>query len=154
MDALNMRTSDANATPVVGRNGFTLTPTTVVNATGDATFGTIPGVDGNPIRDIAANTAARFIPTAATYAYVYKVSTGTASDYYTNVAVTQGASVKGYFTRDPATGNYTACGDNDTAQSGIYYYAKYSNLNNVYGVKVIKVVAATNNNNQGGGGNG
>ena len=153
MDALNIQESNTSGT-IVGLNGFTLTPATEVLATGDNTFGTIPGADGNPIPGIAANTATRFLATAATYAYVYEVSDGDDSEIHT--AFVFNASNKpadadawtaikaNYYTDDACT--VAVSSDEVLSLSGeatITYYQKYTNLNKVYSVKVIKVVAAS-----------
>jgi len=132
MDALNMQESATNGV-ITGRNGWELTPATSV-----ANFTTIPGVDGKDIT-VTAGTAASFTPAAGTYAYVYTVSTGSPSEYYTNVTVAEGTNVGdgSYFTQ--SNGTYTVCPAGTTAVAGTPYYKKYTNNNNVYGVKVIKV---------------
>ncbi len=135
MDALNIRTS-GEATTIVGRNGYTLTPlSTAQLSTGDATFGNIPGADGNPIPNIDANTAVRFPATAGTYAYVYYTGTDAAdTDYHSAVNLT--AEPTGW-----PTGYYTdeACTIAATTYADGTYYQKYTNLNKVYAVKVIRV---------------
>lgn len=182
MDALNIRTS-GDATTVVGRNGITLTP-----ATADYTVTQIPGEDGNWITKynasgtptaIAAGMVAKLSPaTAGTYAYVYKVSTGSPTPVITTVILTSAPADWNktdnvYYTdagcthkddtdfsnsitlsSEPADWNsvnnvyYTdaACTTqaNHAYENGTYYknvwYKKYVDSNNVYGVKVIKVV--------------
>ena len=130
MDALNIvESTSGDAT--TGRNGWEIT-----KATSDATVTAIPGADGNDIT-VVAGTAAKFTAAAGTYAYVYKVSDGTASDYYTAVTLTAQPddwSTTGLYFTDPngATAAPTTYADGT-------YYKKYTNLNNVYGVKVIKV---------------
>ena len=152
MDALNIRTSGEAAT-VVGRNGFTLTPATEVLATGDATFGTIPGADGNNIPNIAANTATRFLATAGTYAYVYYTGTDNAdSEIHSAVVFTASnkptseqwtATKSTYYTDEACT---IAVTSDDvlslTGEATLTYYQKYTNLNKVYAVKVIRVVGS------------
>lgn len=141
MDALNIRTS-GDATTIVGRNGFTLTPATEQVATGGntTTFRNIPGADGNGI-PVAENTATRFKASAGTYAYVYDTDTDNADTYYTSAVVFASApsnwdtTYSNYYTDEacetPATSTY---------DPSITYYQKYTNLNKVYGVKVIRVV--------------
>ena len=130
MDALNIvESTSGDAT--TSRNGWEIT-----KATSDATVTAIPGADGNDIT-VVAGTAAKFTAAAGTYAYVYKVSDGTASDYYTAVTLTAQPddwSTTGLYFTDPngATAAPTTYADGT-------YYKKYTNLNNVYGVKVIKV---------------
>lgn len=132
MDALNIQTaSDANS--ITGRNGLVLT-----KVTSDATITAIPGVDGNDIT-VTAGTAAKFTPTAGkTYAYVYDTGTDNADTEY-NTAVVLTAQPT-----DWPTGYYTdeACTTAATTYADGTYYQKYTNQNKVYGVKVIKVVAA------------
>ena len=133
MDALNIQVSNVSGV-ITGRNGLVLTPATSV-----ATITAIPGTDGNNIT-VAAGTAAKFTPATGTYAYVYSVSTGTPSDIYTAVPagdITVGTTdVSSYYTTTDGVAYTAATG---TAVAGTSYYAKYTNNNNVYGVKVIKV---------------
>lgn len=155
MDALNVCTSGEETT-IVGRNGFTLTPATVQNATGDETFGTIPGADGNNIPNIAANTAARFLATAGTYAYVYDYTTGSPETSEIHSAVVLSAAPENWST--VYSSYYTDEGCTTAAPSTfpaletgktVTYYQKYTNLNKVYSVKVIKVVAASGGSGSG-----
>lgn len=131
MDALNMNNG---ATPLVGRNGLTLTA-----ATSDATITAIPGVNGNNIV-ISAGQAASFTGAAGnTYAYVYTVSDAADSEYNTTVKLT-GASAPADFT----TAYYkdfectTLCVATDYVDGGTYYQ-KLTNNNTTYAVKVIHV---------------
>ena len=155
MDALNIQVSETDGT-IVGRNGLTLTPVTgtVQLATGDETFGTIPGADGNNIPDIAANTAVRFLANAATYAYVYYTGLD-AADTEIHTAYVFNASNKpadaaawaaikaNYFTNEACTVAVSSDEVLDlTGEAKLTYYQKYTNLNKVYSVKVIRVVAA------------
>lgn len=132
MDALNIQTA-SDATTITGRNSLVLT-----KATSDATITAVPGADGNDIT-VAAGAAAKFAATANNYAYVYYTGTDEADTEF-NTAVKLTAEPTGW-----PTGYYTdeAC---TTAATTTYadgtYYQKYTNLNKVYGVKVIKVVAA------------
>ncbi len=129
MDALNIVSLDATPVPM---NGWTLTEVTPSFPTA------IPGADGNNIT-VTANSAAQFTPTAGkVYAYVYTVSTGTASNV--GVAVTLSAAPTGwptnYYTDEACT---TAAPS--TFAAGVYYQKRYVNNNNVYGVKLIRVKA-------------
>lgn len=130
MDALNIRVSETgDPATITGRNGLVLTP-----ANFDATITAIPGEDGNDIA-VTAGEAVKFTATAGTYAFVYQVSAGaTTSDVITAVALTSEPS-------DFTTAYYTdaACTTLATTYADGTYYKKYTNLNNVYGVKVIKV---------------
>lgn len=138
MDALNIQdASDANT--VTGRNGLVLT-----KATSDATITTIPGADGNNIT-VTAKTAAKFTPSAGTYAYVYSVSNGTPSEYNTavvfNAAPTDWATAySNYYTDENCTTTAPATFPTLGTGETVTYYQKYTNQNNVYGVKVIKVL--------------
>ena len=128
MDALNIQTA-SDATTITGRNGLVLT-----KATSDATITTVPGADGNNIT-VAAGTAAKFAATANNYAYVYNTGTDEADTEF-NTAVKLTAEPTGW-----PTGYYTdeACTTAATTYADGTYYQKYTNLNKVYGVKVIKV---------------
>lgn len=144
MDALNIQASSTSTT-ITGRNELVLTQAaSTVSASG--TFTTIPCIDGNTIT-VADGTAAKFTPVApespATvkyYAYVYDAtpSPAPASTYYYSAnALTAKPSdweTAGVWYKDPDGAN--AVGDYADGT----YYKKYTNLNKVYGVKVIKVV--------------
>ena len=128
MDALNIQASTGTGT-ITGRNGLVLT-----EATSDATVTTVPGADGNNIT-VAAGSAAMFAATTNTYAYVYNTGTDNADTEFTT-AVKLAAQPTGW-----PTGYYTdeACTTAATTYADGTYYQKYTNLNKVYGVKVIKV---------------
>ncbi|MCR4914133.1 MAG: hypothetical protein K6A96_00015 [Prevotella sp.] len=134
MDALNIRASEASGV-ITGRNSLVLTPETT---TFDATITAIPGEDGNDIA-VTAGKAAMFTAEAGkTYAFVYQVSTGTATPIVTTLADPSAEP------SDWASGTYftdAACTTAATTFTAgtTYYQKKYVNLNNVYGVKVIKV---------------
>ena len=146
MDALNVQASETSGT-IVGRNGFTLAPATVQHATGAETFGNIPMADGTSM-PVAIHTASRFLPTAGTYAYVYDTGTDNAdNEIHTAVVLTAAPSdwastYSKYYTNEGCT--TTAPSTFPTLGSGesVTYYQKYTNLNKVYSVKVIRVVAA------------
>lgn len=133
IDALQISASEDENT-VTGRNDIVLTKvgTTFVNA--------IPKEDGKTI-GIGDNTTAMFkANTAATYAYVYLKKPGTPSDIYTAVTFAAGneptAGEKEYYL-DPS-GN-TAAAKDTKLEAGTTYYKKYTNNNNTYGVKVVKI---------------
>lgn len=132
MDALNVQAYDSpDGTTIKGRNGLILNPATLAN---DIT--TIVGPDGNDIT-VAAGTAAKFTPAAGNYAYVYKVSDGSETAIYTAVsfdAEPTDWTTAGIYYEDP-TGTTPA----STFVRNKTYYKKYTDLNNVYSVKVIKV---------------
>lgn len=139
MDALNIRESTSSGT-ITGLNTLVLTPGTI-----DNTVEAIPGEDNNNI-SVAAGTTAKVTvasptspATEAYYAYVYQVSTGTPADAFTAETLI-GASAPGDFTsyyKDAA--GTTACTAADWVSGNTYYKKAYTNLNNVYAVKVIKV---------------
>lgn len=128
MDALNIRASTSGGV-VTGRNGLTLTP-----ASFDATVTAIPGVDGNNI-SVNAGEAAKFTASAGTYAYTYKVSNKGDTKFTTAVKLDSQPTdwPTGYFTDKDGTTSVTSF------TAGTTYYKRYTNLNIVYGVKVIKV---------------
>ena len=93
IDALNIEPTTPSAGVTLGRNGIQLT-----EESSNATITTIVGPDGNNIEVTPANSAASFTPaSAATYAYVYKLSGGKAvtlvagddkAKYYTDAMCT------------------------------------------------------------------
>ena len=108
----------------------------------DATITTIPGEDGNNIT-VTAGTAASFTPTAGTYAYVYDATPDPApasTHFYSAESSTTKPTdwtTSGVWYKDQDGLNAVA--DEDWVANKIFY-KKYTNLNKVYGVKVIKVV--------------
>lgn len=131
MDAMNIVASGTT-----GRNGITVTEVT-------PTFPTaIVGPDGNNIT-VTENSVAQFTPSANTYAYVYDYTTGTptATDVYTACQLT-GTDAPTDFTtkyyKKNVDGTYTQCVAGDYV-NGNYYYVHYTNNNNTYSVKIIKV---------------
>lgn len=135
MDALNIQVSSTE-TAITGRNGLVLT-----KAESDATITTIPGEDGNNIT-VTAGTAASFTPAAGTYAYVYDATPSPApAATYIYSAESSESKPSDWTTadtwyKDPDGVN--AVVDGDWVANKIFY-KKYTNLNKVYGVKVIKV---------------
>ena len=136
MDALNIQVSSTE-TAITGRNALVLT-----KETSDATITTIPGEDGNNIT-VTAGTAASFTPAASTYAYVYDATPDPApasTHFYSAESSTTKPTdwtTADTWYKDPD--GVTAVGDEDWVANKIFY-KKYTNLNKVYGVKVIKVV--------------
>ena len=137
MDALNIQVS-SDATTITGRNGLVLT-----KATSDATITTIPGEDGNNIT-VATKTAASFTPAAGTYAYVYDATPTSPAPAATYIYSAESSSTKptdwttaGTWYKDPNGVNAVADGD---WVADKVFYKRYTNLNKVYGVKIIKVV--------------
>ena len=137
MDALNLRASDVGGKSyITGRNGLILTP-----AEFNPAITSIPLENGENIA-VTAGTAAKFTATANQYyAYVYLVSDAADSNVTYPVVLT-GATVPDdwsttanvYYTDAGCT---TAANNEYTAGT---YYRKYTDLNNTYAVKVIKVV--------------
>lgn len=151
MDALNIQVS-SDETTITGRNALVLT-----KETSDATITTIPGEDGNSIT-VTAGTAASFTPVAPAspatvkyYAYVYDATptspAPTATYIYSAVHFAKDASqptdwTDNYWDNPDGTGSAVATWDSSAFDetNGKTYYRRYTNLNKVYGVKVIKVV--------------
>ena len=141
MDALNLRASEAGtATYITGRNGLKLTPGTLTfYETDDDSHLRIPGEDDKNIT-VDKGKAARFTATGSTYyAYVYQAATGTPSNQNYPVVLTAdpgdwvASDANIYYSDAACTTKVT------TAYAAGTYYRKYTNLNNTYGVKVIKV---------------
>lgn len=136
MDALNLRASEAGGkTYITGRNDLILTP-----AEFDPAITTIPGEDGKNIT-VTEGTAAKFTAAATKYyAFVYLVSDAADSDVKYPVVLTGATAPDDWST----TANvYYTDADCTTAANAAYtagtYYRKYTDLNNTYAVKVIKV---------------
>lgn len=133
IDALQIRASEDENT-VTGRNDIVLTKVgiTFVNA--------IPKEDGKTI-EVGDNTTAKFTATETptTYAYVYLKEAGTQSTIYTAITIGEGTTITAgndeYF-EDPSGKKVVTNGT--TLTIGTTYYKKYTNNNNVYGVKVVK----------------
>ncbi len=141
MDALNKYTNLTSGT-YTGLNGLVLTKND--NIDNEIADEDIPGPDGNKI-EVADGAASKLTFSAAgTYAYVYTVTqaTTTTPNLYRPVSVTVGTTVvTGLYTTDDGS-SYTEITAADTkAASGVTYYAKYTQTNQVYAVKVIKVVS-------------
>lgn len=133
IDALQIRASEDENT-VKGRNDIVLTKvgTTIVNE--------IPKEDGKTIK-VGDNTTAKFTAseTATTYAYVYMKEAGKSSAIYTAVTIGEGTTIiagEDEYYEDPS-GN-TAVANGTTLTVGTTYNKKYTNNNNIYGVKVVK----------------
>lgn len=142
MDALNLRASEAGGkTYITGRNGLILTPATLVfKESDDATHLRIPGEDGNIIT-VDKGKAARFTATSSKYyAYVYLKSDAADSDIIYPVVLTGSTAPDDWSTSDNVyytDATCTSAANSDYAAGT--YYRKFTNLNNTYGVKVIKV---------------
>lgn len=136
IDALNTYSSHTSE-KYVGRNDITLTPV----ADGVSLTETeIPLVDGNKITDLTEGTVGKLKAplTAGTYAFVYtKTDATTTTDKYQEVTITTGDSVDGYYTYDSSASSYEAA--TGIAAEDTKYFAKYTEANGVYAVKVIKV---------------
>lgn len=134
IDALQVIGS-TSTTSTTGRNGVVLTKVETEKPT------TIPTEDGKTI-SVDQNSVAKFTANATptTYAYVYKKSTGTPSYILSAVEIKEGtttiAGEKEYYTNPSGEDQYVV-GTGTTLSTGIYY-KKYTNNNNVYGVKVVK----------------
>ena len=131
MDALNIQASTAGTT-ITGRNGLVLTP-----ATFDASITSIPDANNVDIT-VTAGTAAKFTATANTYAFVYEVGDEADTNIYSAITLTSDSAPTDW------TGNYWDNPDGTGSAVTTYvkdktYYKKYTNLNKVYAVKVIKV---------------
>ena len=136
IDALQIQASEDAATKTItGRNDIVLTP-----ATTETNITTIPTDDGKTV-EVVANTTAKFTASATpnTYAYVYLNKKGTESAIYTAVTYSVGneptAEANEYY-EDPSGTTVVAAGT--TLEANKTYYKKYTNNNNVYGVKVVK----------------
>jgi hypothetical protein len=135
MDALNIREGE-EAGEITGRNGLVLTPKTI-----DKTITTIPGEDGNDINLATEGKAVKLSPAdAGTYAFVYQVSAGAAEEFNTAV-VTSGSAPTDWVASDANVyySDFNCTSKVTTAWVAGTYYKKYTNLNNNYAVKVIKV---------------
>ena len=131
MDALNIQaSSDANT--ITGRNGWVLNKAAI---TVDGVTA-IPGADGNDIILDASGKAAKFTPSAGTYAFVYDYTGGVpaVSKYYSAEILTAQPTgwPTGYY-EDPD--GHTAA----TTYANGTYYKEYTNLNHTIAVKIIKV---------------
>lgn len=134
IDALQIQASEVSGT-ITGRNDIVLKSVrTETNIT------TIPTEDGKTV-PVTANTTAKFTANATptTYAYVYLNKAGTASNFYTAVTIGAGTTItagENEYYLDPS--GTTAVANGTTLTAGTTYYKKYTNNNNVYGVKVVK----------------
>lgn len=132
IDALQFR--DSKATGITGRNGIVLTEVGTSFAT------EIPKEDGTVVKPGAYTTAKFTAETPATYAYVYLKKEGTETTIYKAVTIGEGTTIiagENEYYEDPS-GN-TAVANGNTLIVGKTYYKKYTNNNNTYGVKVVKI---------------
>lgn len=134
IDALQV-VGSSNATSTTGRNGVKLTKLDTEKPL------TIPTEDGKTI-SVDPNTVAKFTANATptTYAYVYKKSTGKTTYILSAVIIKEGTTItagKNEYYKDPSGKEDYVVKEGTTLTPGIYY-KKYTNNNNVYGVKVVK----------------
>lgn len=134
IDALQVIGS-TNGSVTTGRNGVKLTKLVTENPS------TIPTEDGKTI-SVDPNTIAKFTATATptTYAYVYTNSTGKPTYILSAVNIKEGETIiageNEYYTNPSGKEEYVIA-KGTTLPTGICY-KKYTNNNNVYGVKVVK----------------
>lgn len=134
IDALQVIGS-TNGSVTTGRNGVKLTKLVTENPS------TIPTEDGKTI-SVDPNTVAKFTATATptTYAYVYTNSTGKPTYILSAVNIKEGETIiageNEYYTNPSGKEEYVIA-KGTTLPTGICY-KKYTNNNNVYGVKVVK----------------
>ena len=134
IDALQV-VSSSDGTSTTGRNKVVLTKVETEKPT------TIPTEDGKTI-SVTQNSVAKFTANATptTYAYVYKKSDGTATYILSAVNIQEGTTItageKEYYTNPSGEDKYAVA--KDTPLNPGIYYKKYTNNNNVYGVKVVK----------------
>lgn len=134
IDALQVIGS-TSATSITGRNGVILTKVDTENPS------TIPTEDGKTIL-VEPNTVAKFTANATptTYAYVYTKEKGTPTYILSAVIIKEGESIttrKDEYYTNPSGEDKYVVKEGTILTSGIYY-KKYTNNNNVYGVKVVK----------------
>lgn len=134
IDALQV-VGSSSTTSTTGRNGVVLTKIETEKPL------TIPTEDGKTIK-VDQNSVAKFTANATptTYAYVYKKSTGTTSYILSAVEIKEGTTITAgqneYYTHPSGEDKYAVA--KDTPLTPGIYYKKYTNNNNVYGVKVVK----------------
>lgn len=134
IDALQVIGSTSGSV-TTGRNGVKLTKLDTKNPL------TIPTEDGKTI-SVEPNTVAKFTATATptTYAYVYTKSTGKPTYILSAVNIKEGVTIiagKNEYYTNPSGEDQYVVKEGTTLKTGIYY-KKYTNNNNVYGVKVVK----------------
>ena len=134
IDALQVIGS-TSATSITGRNGVILTKVDTEKPS------TIPTEDGKTIL-VEPNTVAKFTANATptTYAYVYTKEKGTPTYILSAVIIKEGESIttrKDEYYTNPSGEDEYVVKEGTTLTPGIYY-KKYTNNNNVYGVKVVK----------------
>lgn len=127
-------TIGAGADGQPSRNGITLK-----KANSEATITAIPGVDGNDIT-VTAGAAAKFTPTAGTYAYAYKLTNGTATELHTAVTLTDESAPTDFTTKYYTDPDCKTQAKAEDYKKGKTYYQKVTNTGATYAIKVIKVV--------------
>ena len=136
MNALNLRASEAGGkTYITGRNGLILNPESF-----DPTVTSIPLENGEDIT-VTAGTAAKFAATASKYyAFVYLVNDAADTDVIYPVVSTGATAPADWLTTDNVYYSDATCTTHaDIAYTAGTYYRKYTDLNNTYAVKVIKI---------------
>lgn len=136
MNALNLRASEAGGkTYITGRNGLILNPESF-----DPTVTSIPLENGEDIT-VTAGTAAKFAATASKYyAFVYLVNDAADTDVIYPVVLTGATAPADWLTTDNVYYSDATCTTHaDIAYTAGTYYRKYTDLNNTYAVKVIKI---------------
>ena len=136
MNALNLRASEAGGkTYITGRNGLILNPESF-----DPTVTSIPLENGKDIT-VTAGTAAKFTATATKYyAFVYLVNDAADTDVIYPVVLTGATAPADWLTTDNVYYSDATCTSHaNIAYTAGTYYRKYTDLNNTYAVKVIKV---------------
>lgn len=126
---------------ITGRNGLKLTEKDVTKD-----LEKIPTEDGKTIKVTKNSVVKLGSATEGTYAYVYEQETkadDAKTSIFTAIIPTEGQDITagdGEYYLDPA--GKTAVTANTKLEVGKIYYKKYTNNNNVYGVKVVKVTAS------------
>lgn len=138
IDALQVVASSDNNS-ITGRNGVKLTQTATNLPT------SIPTEDGRGISVTGKSVAQFNASEAGTYAYVYTKKANAESDYTYIITAIPGDDQTTASESDVYYTDYNCSEDkkitSGTLTSGTVYYKKYTNNNNVYGVKVVKIVA-------------
>lgn len=134
IDALQV-VGSSNATSTTGRNGVILTKVDTEKPTD------IPTEDGKTIK-VTQNTVAKFTANATptTYAYVYTKEKGNPTYILSAVIIKAGTTItagKNEYYKDPSGKEEYVIKEGTILSTGTYY-KKYTNNNNVYGVKVVK----------------
>lgn len=134
MDALNMVESK-DGEKITGRNKLVLDPKNIA-----ANFTTIPGVDGNNITITAGDAALFKAEETGSYAVVYGVAAGVPTTY--NSAISWESEPENWETiRANLYTDFEMTQSASDFNAKKVYYQKLTNNNNVYAIKVVKVVS-------------